>query len=242
MKRIILIASMAFASVASQATVITAYNSRVEVEQDGAATVQTTIKLSEVQAGRIILPVGFTALDNLQLLNNPVGVVIKPVVTKNQTNVEVDLASSVVESLEFTFSFKAPDVLGQPKEVAGEKSKLAADTSVFRHTFVNTQELPISRYQLEVWLPKGQRIQRITEQTPKPKRTEALPRVRLTEFDGHHQGATLQISNLKQGDRTSMALDVVEEGRSFGWLIAGVAISLAYLVGFRDLVKKSTNA
>ena len=78
--------------------------------------------------------------------------------------------------------------------------------------------------------------QKIAEQLPRPKRSDLLPRVRLDRFDDR-QGATLQLTGIKQGDRTSVVLNVVPARPSYGWLLAGLAISLAYLVGFRSLVK-----
>ena len=63
-----------------------------------------------------------------------------------------------------------------------------------------------------------------------------MPRVRLDRTDDR-QGADLQLANMKQGDRTSMVLNVVSARHSYGWLLAGLALSLAYLVGFRSLVK-----
>ena len=55
-------------------------------------------------------------------------------------------------------------------------------------------------------------------------------------FDGQ-QGALLQLSGLRQGDRTSMELEVVNERRSYGWLLVGLVLVAGYLVSFRDLVK-----
>ncbi len=99
------------------------------------------------------------------------------------------------------------------------------------------QAAPIARYTLDVLLPEASMVQQITEQLPRPKRSEVLPRVRLDRFEGQFQGASLQMSNLKQGDRTSMTLHIVDAQRSMGWLLIGAALSIAYLFGFKDLVK-----
>jgi hypothetical protein len=107
---------------------------------------------------------------------------------------------------------------------------------LLRHTFVNTGALEIGVYELSVQLPGDLRVQKIAEQLPRTKRSEVLPRVRLDRTDDR-QGADLQLANMKQGDRTSMVLNVVSARHSYGWLLAGLALSLAYLVGFRSLVK-----
>lgn len=149
--------------------------------------------------------------------------------------VDIQLPQAVPSELKLDFSFHVPDVLVEPKETGGEKSGLPAGSLLLRHVFVNTQAASIAAYRVEALLPEQTRVQMIREQLPRPKRSEVLPRVRLDRIDGH-QGAVLQYSNLKQGDRTSMVLEVVEESRSYVWLLVGLALSVAYLIGFRDLV------
>ena len=106
---------------------------------------------------------------------------------------------------------------------------------MFRHAFVNTGAVPIGSYELSVLLPGDRRVQKVVEQSPRPKRSEVLPRVRLERF-GEQQGATLQLAAMKQGDRVAMTLIVVPARPSYGWLVAGLVLAAAYLVGFRSLV------
>jgi len=79
-------------------------------------------------------------------------------------------------------------------------------------------------------------VEKIREQLPRTKRKEFTPRVELDRYDGR-QGALLQLAGVKQGDRTSMELEVVGVRRSLGWLLVGLVLAIAYLVGFRDLVR-----
>ena len=95
--------------------------------------------------------------------------------------------------------------------------------------------VPIGVYELSVALPGDLRVQKVVEQSPRPKRSEVLPRVRLDRF-GEQQGATLQLAAMKQGDRTTMTLNVVPVRPSYGWLLVGLLMAAAYLVGFRGLV------
>ena len=44
---------------------------------------------------------------------------------------------------------------------------------------------------------------------------------------------------MKQGDDTSMTLELVPERKSWGWLLAGLALCAIYLFRFRDLVAPS---
>jgi hypothetical protein len=134
------------------------------------------------------------------------------------------------------FAFRAPGVLFVPKPEEGQKSAFAAGTRLLRHSLVNTQPTPISRYTVQVRLPEEIMVGKIREQLPKTRRKEFTPRVELDRYDGR-QGALLQLGGIKQGDRTSMELEVVGDRRSIGWLLVGLVLSIGYLVGFRDLVK-----
>ena len=60
-------------------------------------------------------------------------------------------------------------------------------------------------------------------------------RQRLGKVDGR-QNAVLQMTAMKQGDDTSMALELVPERKAWGWLLAGLALCAVYLFHFRDLV------
>jgi hypothetical protein len=220
----------------ADATTIDSYASRLDVAENGSARVTVTLQLGNCQPGRIRLPIAFAKLDAFQTGNVPDGVQLELAQGKDQSIVDIELPVSIKDAAKVSFSFSTPDVLGRPKLGPGEKSRLAADTQVLKYNFVNTQALAIGSYRVEARLPDEMRVQKIGEQLPKPKRSDVLPRVQLGKFDGH-QGATLQFENVKQGDRTSMVLEVVGDGRSYGWLLAGLLISVAYLVGFRDLVK-----
>jgi hypothetical protein len=113
---------------------------------------------------------------------------------------------------------------------------LPAGTRLLRHAFVNTQSATIGSYRVEVKLPARTQIHVIREQLPKTGRKEFVPRVALVGLETH-QGAVLQMTNVKLADRTSMELEVVDTGRSYVWLLISVVLGLGYLIAFRDLLK-----
>ena len=106
---------------------------------------------------------------------------------------------------------------------------------------MNTQETPIGTYRMEFLFPEGFMVQAIRDQRPRLKKQEARPRVLLSKT-ADHQAATLQFTDLHQGDDTSMALELVPTRRSLGWLLAGLLLGGAYLFKFRDLVAKGPQA
>lgn len=234
MKRLFI--AMMLTGGAAGATVIERYATELDVQADGGSWATVTLDLKDCQPGRITLPVGFGGVGRFQLKGVPEGVVLNLAPGKESSTLEIELPSGIAESTSLRFAFVAPDVLGRPKTAAGEKARVATDTQLLRHSFVNTGALEIGVYELSVQLPGDLRIQKIAEQLPKPKRSDVLPRVRLGRTDDR-QGADLQLAKMKQGDRTSMVLNVVPARHSYGWLLAGLALSLAYLAGFRSLVK-----
>jgi hypothetical protein len=236
MNRLLLSLLLACACAGTHATTIKAYETRLDVTADGAARATVNVTLADSQPGRIRLPMGFAAISDFQVLDAPQEVFLKPVATKDQSTIEVELPQGVTDKVTLTFGFIVPDILGRPSEAPGEKSKLPSDTRLLKHVLVNTQPMPIGSYRIEVRLPEDVRIHKIGEQLPKPKRSEILPRVQLDRIDGR-QSAVLQFANIKQGDRTSMSLDVVESRVSPMWLLVGLVLSAGYLVAFRDLVK-----
>ena len=224
------------ACVAAHATVVESYVSRLEIGADGTANATVTIQLKDVQAGRLILPVAFSAMDNFHVIDAAVGNRVIPLKVGELSALQLDLAGGSADTAALSVGFTVPGVIATPKVAAGKKPELPDGSALLSHAFVNTQPLPIQSYRVDVIFPEGRRAQLIREQLPKPKRSEVLPRVRLDAYDGR-QGAQLQMSNLKQGDRTSMVIEVVEEQRSYGWLLVGLALVIAYLFGFSHLVR-----
>ena len=220
---------------AAQAAVIDRYVTRLDIQPDGAGVAQLDVRVTPCQPGGLSLPVGFGGVDALQVLAAPQGTQARAVAGKDGSRIDIHLPDGVAETCSVQLSVRVDKSLGRPEVAGGEKSKVAADTQVFRHVFVNTGAVPIGVYELSVALPEALRVQKVVEQSPRPKRSEVLPRVRLDRFGGQ-QGATLQLAAMKQGDRTTMTLNVVPARPSYGWLLVGLLMAAAYLVGFRSLV------
>jgi len=222
--------------VGASAVEIRSYDTRVEVDRDGAARASASVELAGAVAGRLRIPVGFTKLVEFRSLDLPAGVAMKAGASEDASWVEIELPEGVPDSLKVGFSFRTNGILFIPKPEPGQKAALPEGSRLLRHRFVNTQEAPIGRYALKILLPQETIVHAIREQLPRPGRKEFLPRVELDRFDGR-QGAQLQLSGLRQGDRASMELEVVAEQRSVFWLLALLPLALGYLFAFRDTVK-----
>ena len=234
----------------AQAVEIKLYTSRFEVAQDGSAIVTVNVNLTGVQGpGRLLLPVGSPGLDDFKIIESPTDIQLTPLPKKSQSLVEVNFGEKASGNQAIKFSYKAVGFMEKAKAAEGKKIDIPTNNSLVKHSLINTQENTIESYQAEVILPDHVRVQLIREQLPKPKKTDVLPRVRLDGFtvsEGSEQvarqGAQLQMSQMKQGDRTSMVLEAVDDRRSYGWLLVGLAIAIGYLITFTSLVNPKNDA
>ena len=215
---------------------IRTYDTRVDVGADGSARARVDLALTGVAAGRLRVPVGFPALDGFKVEEAPAGVAVKPLPSKEQSAVEIELPEGVPADVALRFAFTTPGVLVAPKPEEGQKSKFPEGSRLLRHVFVNTQPAPVGRYRVEVLLPPESMVQTVREQLPRPGRKEFVPRVELDRLDGR-QGAVLQLSGVRQGGRTSMELEVVRDRRSLLWLVVGMTLACGWLVAYRFVVR-----
>lgn len=224
---------------AAEAVKVPSYTARVDVAGSGQSGAVLNLQLEDAAPGALLLPVApaLKPAGPVRIDNAPLGTQVKAVTVAERPHLEVVLPEGVSTSVPLAVSYPVKDVMVEPKAKAQGKRSLPAGSLLLDHAFVNTQPLTIGSYRVQVVLPDGARFQEIREQSPKTKRTEVEPRVRLNAVDGR-QGALLQLGEVRQGDRAAMSLEVVPDQRGFMWLLVGLALSIAYLIGFRDLVSK----
>jgi hypothetical protein len=239
MRYVVACIAMGIAAQVSAAS-IKSYYTHLDVAPDGSAQAAVTVQLSSAEAGMLTLPVAVTPLDGFVSNELPPGVSLRPMTAKDQHSVVVTLPASVASDAKLGFTFNVPQLLVEPKPETGQKSTLPAGTRLLRHAFINTQNTPISMYRVEVRLPTHTQVHVVREQLPKAGRKEFVPRVELVGLRGN-QGAVLQLANIKQGDRTSMELEVVDTQRTYLWLLVGLILGIGYLVAFRDLLKPAAH-
>jgi hypothetical protein len=212
---------------------ITTYLTKVDVKPDGTATAVSELALAGNAGETIDIPLTTLGSANLKLAEGPEG--LKLDVPKGKGAPKVTLPPGAT-SAKLKLSFDVPEGFVKPEEPkAGAKLTMPKESRTVKAGFVNTHAALVKDFDLLVTLPEGWRVQGVKEQLPKLKKTEVEPRVRLAAAGGR-QNALLQMMNLKQGDATSMQVEAQPSGRSLLWLLAGIALSAAYLYKFRDLV------
>lgn len=235
------IVALLFVTTGAVASEIRAYGVRVEINDDGAANGSATLRLADVEAGRITIPLGFAPVSQLRLESAPAGTAITSEERNGQTVVALDLPAAASGETAIAFAFHVGSAFASSKLAAGQKSTLPANNRILAHTLVNTEPTAIGAYQVEFLFPEDMRAHAIREALPKLAKSETEPRVRLAEI-GARNGARLRIGRLQQGDKTSMQVELRSRKRSPWWLVTGLALSILYLIQFRDLVAKKSSA
>ena len=228
--------SLLFLAASLGATDIKSYRVRLDTAADGTGKGTAEVVLTRCAPGRLNLPLGFKTVTGLRLEDGPPRLGLTQGPSNGQVLVHADLPEGVPAVTTIRLAFTVPAAFVAIEPGPGEKSPFPAGSRLFRHALVATQEGVIGLYRFELLLPEGTRVQAIREQLPKIGRTETGPRVRLGKVDGRQNGV-LQMTAMKQGDDTSMALELVPERKSWGWLAAGLALCAFYLFHFRDLVR-----
>jgi len=239
MKRLLASTVLMGAIGSALATGIPSYVVHIDVAAAGQSQARLQLQLDDASAGAVLIPLAASLkpAGAVKVESAPLGTQVRTVTVGESPHLELVLPEGVEKAVPVAVSFPVKEVIAAPRERARGKKTLPADSRLLDHSFVNTQPIAIGSYRLKVTLPEGIRVHVVREQSPRTRRTEIEPRVALNGTDGR-QGAVLQLGDVKQGDRASMSLEVVADHRALSWLIVGLGLALAYLVGFRDLVAK----
>jgi len=214
---------------------ISSYDVTVNVTEDGFAKGVATVRLNDAAPGNVTIPLGFAAVSGIKLAAGPEGTTVSTTPLNGHTLVGIVLPEGAPREIEVGFTFSAGKLFGEGDGRSSEQSQLPGGSKLLRLTFLNSQPTTIARYSAAAVFPAGMRAHAIREALPKLGRSEAGPRVKLCSVDSR-PGARIHADRLLQGESASMQIELVREGRSPGWLIAGLVLSVLYLVYFRDLV------
>jgi len=209
---------------------------QVTVTTNTAGAAEATLRVFVPKATSVIrIPVGFSGITEVRLIEGPVGATVTTERAGSQTMLAVQLNGDVQGEIVLSIAFQIAALVPEPVVPAGERPTLPAGHRLLRHSFVNTQEGTIGRYVIRVVFPEHLRAHVIREALPKLRGQEAGPRARLEPVDGQ-RAVTLEVAALKQGDVTSLQVELTPLGRSWVWLLTGVVLSVLYLFSFRSLV------
>jgi hypothetical protein len=222
---------------ATHAATVRSYELRITPGPDAAGRAVAVVTLDGATPGPVALPVGFARVSGLHLEEAPAGTTVTSEPQGGQTLVHATLPPATPAVTVLKFGFTVEGFFRRPAPTPGEKATLPAGGFLLRHAVMNSQPETIGRYLFEVTFPANLRAHAIREALPKLRKTESVPRVRLDAIDGQ-AGARLQVNGLAQGMTTSVQIEMAPRSRSLAWLVAGLVLSVLYLVYFRDLVSR----
>jgi hypothetical protein len=215
---------------------IRTYDLRVTAAVDGTGRAAARIGLVGCVPGPLALPLGLPAAPDLVLTAAPAGTTLVAESVGGQTLLRLTLPEGTPETVDLGLELDASGLLVKPAANAG-KGGVPAGRWQLRHGLLASQPETIGRYRFELVFPAGLRAHAVREALPRPRQGEAGPRAALAALDGR-PGARLEVDNLAQGETAALQVELVPATRSPAWWIAGLALSLLYLVRFRDLVSK----
>ena len=216
---------------------ITRYEVTLAIAADGTGTATVVVTLDHAAPGAVTIPLGFAGVKGVTIADGPAGVAASAAPVNGQSELRLTLPDGVPSSTRVTVQFAVAEAFQRTEPAAGERRTLPEGVRIFRHAMVNTQSLPIGRYRFTVVFPAALRAHAVREALPKLRKAEAGPRARLADIGGR-PGAWLDVPTLSQGDAASLHIELVPEGWSPVWLIAGLVLCVLYLVYFRDLVSR----
>lgn len=212
---------------------------RVQTDDQGSGRATALVQIEGAGAGSVVVPTGFPATSGLRLTQGPAGTTLVAQPHNGQTLVRIALPEGVPAQTSIGFELEVTGFFQRPTPKPGEpETTRPTGRRFFRHALLNTEPTSIGSYRIEVLLPDGVRAHAIRESLPRPRQGEAGPRAQLDGIDGR-PGVWLQVDRLLQGETAVLHVELVPRSRSLVWLLAGVALSLLYLVKFRDLVARA---
>lgn len=236
--RILVVSALVFAAVLPAAAAehtISAYDVTLAIAEDGSAKATAVVTIDGATPGPLAIPLGFPGVGSVEVTFGPAGTAGSAHAVNGQSELVLTLPEGTPASCRVAVTFPLGQAFQKTEPGPGERRTLPAGVRIFRHAIVNAEPSPIGRYRFSVSFPSSLRAHAIREALPRLRKTEAGPRARLATVDGKG-GAWLEVTKLSQGDSASLQIELVPGGRSPAWMIAGLLLSVLYLVYFRDLV------
>lgn len=205
------------------------YSEHLDVSTDGSGKVTAKIELADIVGGTIHVPLSnWKGIQHLRWEDDG-GLTVDPMLNADNPYIKVVVPPRASANIILRLSFN----LAAPKP---DTKNAATNERFLTYRFLNTGQLPVTRYELQTILPAGEVLHSVQETLPKSKTGDGA-QIRYIS-DDNRQGFTLEAKNIKFGDAASVRLRVIPEKKSYIFLVLGIACAIAYLYAFRDIVGK----
>jgi len=222
-------AAVAWALPAPAAMEIVSQEDKVSVDTKGVATVQTTVKVAKAEAGTLLIPTGFKAIEAPKVEGLPDATVAYS--DKGGIRaLAVTAPKAPTEADTIKISFTVPTFYDWKKEKVSDFGNRSMELK-----FMNTLPLKVAAYSLELMLPEGYVVNTVDDSNPKLTSKSPTPPFKIVRKDGKY-GIAIKNAKLGIGDTCSVKIRFKEGSKSPVFLLACLGLCGLYLVGYRDLV------
>jgi len=211
------------------ATEISALSQRITVDEAGTGLVEVEVTVIAPTPGRIVVPLGFGAAQELQVEGQPgFAVTLEKSGGRPCLAIITDHASPQGQTV------KARYTLPGFYEWNGKKRSDFGNRTL-EYRFVNSQALPIAAFTAEVLLPPAFLVNSVEASIPELNETTPVAPFRVVRI-GDRTGVRIRASKLGLGDTCMVQFRFKRGAKPVALLFVGLAAAALYLFAFRDLV------
>ena len=221
--------------VLAHASAIERLRERIVVERDGSARVERTVAANASAGAEVAIPIGVETLEEVTLAGCAPATAtvsvrggVRHLLLEGGEGCSLNAPFTVKSTVASFYDWVAAKPEGFGNRVIG-------------YRFVNTQPAVIKEYECEVVLPRGFVVSAVEESIPAPSEKNPVPPFQVVR-DGERNGVRLRARDLAMGDEGMIRFRFKSGDKPVLLLAGGLAVAVAYLVGFRDLVRKRRDA
>jgi hypothetical protein len=209
------------------------YDETVTLNRDSSAAIRLFLAVADWSEPRILIPVRYPSLLDLQAPGFP-PTAVRVLENKGNHFVALDFTGSGTRPTTIGISFRVKNYFaggGQPGPF-GNKD--------LGYRFVNVTFALIGKFSAELVLPAGYIFNAIGEFSPKPKKSGMAMPYTISRKNGKNI-ARMTVANVKLGDEITFHCTFKSTKKSRPLFFVLIALAIAYLFLFRDLLKSGEN-
>jgi hypothetical protein len=210
------------------------YDETVVLHNDGSAAIRLSLTFAGQMEPKVLIPVRHAALLNLQA-QGIAPASVRQVENKGNYFVALDVSGNDARPAATEISFRVKNYFasGGPSAPFGNRE--------LGYRFVNVTFSHIEKFAAELVLPGGYVFNAINSFSPKPKKSGTAFPYAFSRKDGQDV-VRIAADDVKLGDEIALTCTFKNTKKSKWLLLALIALAVAYLVFFRDILKNGENA
>ena len=209
------------------------YDETVTLANEGSATIRLSLAVADWTEPRILIPVRHASLLNLQAPGFA-PTAVRVLESKGNHFLALDIAGSGISPAVIEISFQVENYF------AGNPASAPFGNRELSYTFVNVTFERIGKFSLKLILPAGYVFNDISDFSPQPKKPGAAVPYAISRAGGRNI-ASMAVDDVNLGDEIVLRCTFKSTKKSLPLLLTLIALAVAYLIFFRDMVKNGKN-